>query len=156
MKYKLINRTKIPSSILKTLIEFVAPKGIKNVTIYVRYNKDKYYWRAHAEALKRKKFISVWIQKEKIKFPKLSNTNIERKNGYDPVFLLNNIYEVLVTLFAHELRHIWQGSVSKQEFYRSKLCRFKDSDGEEFVSIRKMEKDACKYAKKILNKWRKL
>jgi len=157
MKYKLINRTKIPRDVLETLIEFAAPKGIKKVNISVMYDNTGVAWRGNAEAFGKKKSVRVWIQNENdIKFPRFSNSRIaQKKGGYDPIFLLSDVYEVLVALFSHELRHIWQGSVSKQNFFKSRLCRYNDWSGE-VITLRKMEKDACQYAKKVLQRYKRL
>lgn len=159
MKYKLINRTKIPRDVLETLIEFAAPKGIKKVTISVMYDKGDAAW--HGTTIRafgnKKKLIRIWINKDELEFPRFSNSRVAAKEGgYQPIFLLSDIYEVLLALFAHELRHVWQGSVSKQNFLKSKLCRYKDWDGKEVTSIFKMEKDACQYAKKTLQRYKKL
>ena len=52
--------------------------------------------------------------------------------------------------------HIWQVAVSKQNFLRTRIGHYTNSDGVNESSFYKMERDACKYAKKIIQKYRKL
>ena len=86
----------------------------------------------------------------------MSNIRAAEKAGYSPVYRIGNKYELMIHLFAHELRHIWQGMVSKQNFFKSKIGYYTNCDGSEETAIYKMERDACKYAKKIMEKYRKL
>jgi hypothetical protein len=155
VKYKLINRTKISRKDLETAIRFCAPKGVTDFTVVVNYDK-KSEWSAFAYPFKKEKSIHIYIQKNKIHFPRLSNCRAAEKAGYSPVYRINDKYELLIHLFAHELRHIWQETVSKQNFLRSKVGHYTNSDGSKESSIYKMERDACKYAKKIIQKYRKL
>jgi hypothetical protein len=155
MKYKLINKTKIPREDLELLIEFCAPKGIKNFNVVVSYDK-KFEWHAFAYPFKKKNAVHIYIQKKPIHFPRLSNCRAAEKAGYSPTCRIQNKYELLVYLFSHELRHIWQGTVSNQNFFRTTIRNYTNSDGSQESSVYKMERDACKYAKKIIEKYRKL
>lgn len=123
------------------------------------YDNNGAAWRANADTFKKNKIIRVWIQKNINRktgfFPKFSNSKAAEKAGYKPTFLLRNEYEVIVALIAHELRHIWQNNVSKQNFLRTKLVRYNDWHGPDSC-LYKMERDSCQYAKKILNKYRKV
>ena len=157
MKYKLINKTKISRDILETLIEFAFPKDVDDVTISVMYDKTGSAWNAYTSGFSSKKrTVKIWIQKGQIKFPRYSNDRRAKSAGYDPVFLITDTDELLVSLFAHELRHIWQSSVSRQNFLKSKLGYYTSWDGEKMTCISRMEKDACKYAKKTLERYRNL
>ena len=158
MKYKLINRTKISSEVLKTLIEFAAPKGIKKVTISVMYDNPKGLsaWRGVSYTLKKNKSIIIRFQKSGLVYPVFSNRKEEGEYGYTPRFLIRDLDEALLSLFAHELRHIWQMNVSKRRFWTGKMYNFVDWDGRKLTSIYKMESDACGYAKRTLDRYRKL
>ena len=84
MKYKLINRTKIPREDLETAIEFSFPKGItKKVTISVMYDKKDSVWSAVAFGFRKNKSIQMKINKRTWKysqvFPVFSSSKIERK-----------------------------------------------------------------------------
>jgi hypothetical protein len=155
MKYKLINRTNIPREDLETLIELCVPNDLTDFVVTINYDKQ-YIWHAYAYPLREKKLIQIYIQKEEIKFPVLSNIREAKKAGYFPICRIQDKYELLVYLLAHELRHIWQDTVSKQNFRDSKIGSYINVDGNEYSSIYRMERDACKYAKKILEKYRKL
>ncbi len=155
MKYKLINRTNIPRKDLEAAINFCAPKGITNFNVIVSYDK-KFEWHAFAYPFKKKKSIHIYIQKKPIRFPRISNCKAATIAGYNPRYTIKDKYELLIHLFAHELRHIWQSTVSNQNFLRTTLRTYTNSDGSEESSIYKMERDACKYAKKVIQKYRKL
>jgi len=156
MRYRLTNKTRIPTKYLKTLIEFSLPEGVDDVKIIVMYDDTQSAW--HGIQIQDKKLIKIWIAKkdEDLGFPRFSNSPVMKKCGYNPIFKVNNIYEVLVSLFAHELRHVWQKHVSKQNFSSGRLCKYKDWDGKIHYSIYRRETDACKYAKKILDKYKKI
>jgi len=155
MKYKLINKTKIPNEDIKAAIKFCAPKGITNFTAVMNYDKN-FDWHAFAYPFRKKKSIHIYIQKKPIHFPRLSNLRAAKKAGYFPICVLKNKYELMIYLFSHELRHIWQETVSKQNFLRTKVGKYINSDGTKESSLYKMERDACKYAKKMLEKYRSL
>ena len=155
MKYKLINKTKIPREDLEAAIEFCAPKGITNFNVVISYDK-KFEWHAFAYPFQKKKTIHIYIQKRPIRFLRLSNVRAAEKAGYKPVYFIKDKYELMIHLLSHELRHIWQGTVSKQNFLRTKIGHYTNSDGSKETSFYKMERDACKYAKKIIQKYRKL
>ncbi len=155
MKYKLINKTKIPRDDLEAVINFCAPKGITNFNVVVSYDKN-FEWHAFAYPFQKKKSIHIYIQKKPIHFPRMSNLHAAKKAGYSPVYRINDRRELMIHLFAHELRHIWQGTVSKQNFLRTKIGHYTNSDGSQESSFYKMERDACKYAKKMMVKYRNL
>ena len=155
MKYKLINKTKIPREDLEAAINFCAPKGITDFNVIVSYD-NRYEWHAFAHPFRKKKSIHIYLQKKPIHFPRLSNLLAAKAAGYNPVYLIKDKYELMIHLFAHELRHIWQGTVSKQNFLRTKIGHYTNSDGVQESSFYKMERDACKYAKKMIYKYRKI
>lgn len=155
MKYKLTNKTNIPSYDIHTIIEFVAPRGITNFTVTVN-TTDKYIWNAHSYPFKPTPSVKLFFQDEEILFPQMSNTRASATAGYSPICLLKNKYELLIYLFAHELRHVWQAKVSKQNFNTRKIGKYIDESGSEQLTRYYMERDACQYAQKMLHKYRKL
>ena len=157
MKYILINRTKISNKKIRQFIQHSWPKGLKKCRIILSYEYGDYEWRGDAKQFSKNKIktIRIFIQKNKIKFPRMINNTSTVWAGYSPIFIIRNKDEVLVSLIAHELRHIWQTEVSKINFLRSRICEFIDSTGENRISLYKMEKDACSFSKRKLLQWRK-
>lgn len=156
MKYKVINTTKIPTDDIHTAILFSAPKGLEKFIVTVDYCKDSSIWDGCAYPFRKTPMIKILFQKEKIKFPVSSANDCGKNAGYHPVFTIKDKYELLIALFAHELRHIWQEKVSTQNFTDSKLGHYTDNRGIEQVTIYKMERDACQYAKKVIERYRNL
>jgi len=155
MKYKLTNKTNIPLDDIHTAILFVAPKGITNFTVTVNPT-DKHIWNAYSYPFKPTPSVKFYFQEEDIMFPQMSNTRAAKVAGYSPICLLKNRYELLIYLFAHELRHIWQATVSKRNFNIQKIGKYIDENGSEQFTRYHMERDACQYAKKMLERYRKL
>ena len=77
-----------------------------------------------------------------------------RKAGYVKATLLRNQIEVLVYLISHELRHLWQGNVSKQNF-QGRLVFYTTWNEKVYHAFYKEEKDATLYAIKMIKMWRK-
>jgi len=78
-----------------------------------------------------------------------------KKAGYYPGVSIKNVHESILSLLAHELRHVWQRYVNHMDFQKGRVCKC-DYEGKSWFTIYKFERDACKYAKKILLKYRKL
>ena len=155
MKYKLINRTKISRKVINELIQIVCPKGVDNFVVSVMYDRgESSLW---AQTLMVSKKIRIYIAtKNKYKYPHISNHRNLKKFGYNPVFFIRNDHEAILSLLAHELRHLWQRYVSKRKFWDGKICEYVNWDKEPCVSSYKAEKNACEYAKNMLFKYRKL
>lgn len=155
MKYKVTNKTSIPLDDIHTAILFTSPKGITNFTVSV-YPTDKHIWTAHSYPFKPIPSVKFSFQEEEILFPQMSNTRSAASAGYSPMCLLKNKHELLIYLFAHELRHIWQAKVSKRDFFAGKVGKYIDESGTEQLTRYHMERDACQYAKKMLERYREL
>jgi len=153
MKYKLINRTKISSKIIHKLIQFVCPKGVDRFVISIMRDRDGSA--LEGETLLKLKTIKIYIR-DRNKYPRLSNNKNTKKAGYNPIFFIRNNREAVLSLLAHELRHLWQEYVSKRIFWNGKLCKYVCWDKKTYTTIYKMEKDACEYTRKMLFTYRKL
>lgn len=153
MTYKLLNKSKIPTDILHELIRFACPIGVDDFKISIIQTKSDFAGTA-GMTFSNKRHIKVWIGK-RLEYPTLSNDRIVEKYGYKPNFLVNNEEEDLVSTIAHELRHLWQLSVSKQNFISGTIHKYTHWDNREYICVVKMESDACKYAHKILKLFRK-
>ncbi len=149
MNYKLINSTKIPSEVLDFIIRYCCPKKLNKFRVYIKYFEDQFAGTAYTDENR----ISLRINK-KLRLPMTCNHKQLYKFGYTDRSMLMTQDELLVSLIAHELRHLWQMRVSKQDFSKTTLFKF-DFMGEEFEAMYKMEKDASDYSRKMLLKWRK-
>lgn len=155
MKYRVTNKTRIPTDDIHTAILFCAPKGITDFTITVN-NCETSVWNAHVYLWKDIPSTKFFIQKSPIKFPQMSTSRDAIEAGYYPICRINNRYEMLIYLFSHELRHIWQATVSKRDFFKNERKYYIDSNGEKYSTVYEAERDACQYAKKMLERYRKL
>ncbi len=149
MNYKLINCTKISSNALKYIIEFVWPRGLDGVNIYIKYSGDTFSGIAYTDENR----VSLRIGR-RIKFPFCCGDKKLIRYGYTDMSMLKNTKEVLVSLCAHELAHLWQMTVSKQKFTKTKLHKY-EYGGTKMECLYKMEKHSSEYAKRKLKQWRK-
>ena|SRR5579862_4366201 len=159
MRYRVTNKTKnIKTDDIHTAILFCAPRGIDNFTVTVSNidDLDPSLWRAHVWNFKEIPSVKFFFKTKGIKFPQTSNDREAKQAGYYPICLIKDKYELLIYLVAHELRHIWQTQVSKQEFFRRKEKSYQTSSGFEYQSVFGAERDACQYAKRMLERYRKL
>lgn len=155
MNYRLINTTNIPTDDIHTAILFTAPKRITNFNVEVHYG-DRHLWDAWACPWKKIPVAKFYFQKETLLFPQTSHWRSAKKGGYYPICVIKNMDELIIALFAHELRHIWQATVSNQDFRNQEQTYWIDNNGVEQTSNYKMERDACQYAKKMLERYRRL
>jgi hypothetical protein len=157
MKHKLINHTTISRKVINELIQFACPKGVNNFVASVMYDKGGAAFWGHISQFERPKKVRIYID-EKNKYPRLSHNRNLKKVGYYPVFFIRNDYEAILSLFAHELRHLWQGKNihNRKKFWNGKLCNYIHWDGKHYTTVYKMEKDACEYTQKVLFRYRKL
>ena len=149
MNYKLRNCTKISNKTLHRVIEFVWPRGLSKVKIFIKYTSDEFSGVAYTDENR----VSLRIKK-RLKFPFCCGDRRLIRYGYTDMSMLKNTKEVLVSLCAHELAHLWQMNVSKQKFTKTKLHKF-EYGGTKMECLYKMEKHSSEYAKRKLKQWRK-
>jgi hypothetical protein len=151
MKYKIINKTKIPRKLIKEFIEFSCPKGLDDFVVYLDIEENKLSGGlAYADIR-----IAKLKMSDKEYYPQYNTSRSLKKFGYTPTFIIRNKKELLLSLISHELRHLWQFNVSKQMFSAGKIRQF-IYVGMKYNINYKMEADACRYAKKMVNEYRKL
>lgn len=114
---KLLNRAKISNDLIRAIIRFVRPPGIKNFTVIVSTTKRSYRGRGGYGR------IRVWVN-EKLKFPRKLHTYqygqlkarytkpdkdgcIRQLKGRR--YYLASLTELLIYIIAHELIHTRQG-----------------------------------------------
>lgn len=153
MTYKLFNKTDIERDILHELIQFACPPGVDYFKISIIQTDDNFCGTS-GKTYSDKNHVKIWVG-GKMEYPALSNDRIVEKYGYKPNFVVKNIEEDLISTIAHELRHLWQLNVSKQNFISGIIHNYKHWDNQEYICIVKMESDACEYAYKILKQFRK-
>ncbi len=154
--YHLINKTKIPTFLLREFIEFCLPKGLKDFSIsfYPLNNKKLDY---DCYAITDNGISKIVIKIGKCKFPIISNSKDTAYLGYTERRYLKDIYEVLIVGIAHEVRHIWQNTVSKRDFKSGLNQKFSFYHGGPIHEAHyRSEKDATEYACKTLDKYRKI
>jgi len=148
MYYRLRNKSKIPSKLIHEAIEFVCPKGLNNFHVYCADDNETFWGRAYTHM----KRVRIYINKKTTNM--YNHQKIYRKGGYVYRLKLKNYKEILVSLLAHELRHLWQINCSKRDFSKQRICQFTHWDGTKLVLGYKMEKDATLYSVKMLHKYR--
>jgi hypothetical protein len=156
MSYKLINRIKVPTGLLRDFIDFCCPRGLNDFSISFYPLKDKkldYDCYCITEDNK----CRIVIKVAKCKFPIISNPKSMAYLGYTERRYLRNLYEVLIMAISHETRHGFQNMVSKRDFNGGKVQKFSFyKGGSEFEANYRQEKDATIYGCRMLDKYRKL
>jgi len=131
---RLVNHTNISDKKIREIIKFVRPNGISNFDVRISNSKSLFAGRAYHNGSSyhdrwTTQFIVVRITKDESSFPyKVSHSKGERKvihfdgqkqwttykkitsKGYLNYLLLSR-EEALVSVIAHELRHIWQSKI---------------------------------------------
>ena len=136
---KITNDTCIPTEHLKTIIRFAKPCGVSKFRIEFR---NGYHNCMTGRAFIGQRRVLIRFSTN-IKFPK----KIEAYGGYLPHIYLDQD-EYLVSIVAHELRHLWQGKYWQRNKKRNGMvhgARGKYS-----------ERDADAYAIRKQREWRKL
>jgi hypothetical protein len=149
MNYKLINKTKISTNLLKELINFSLPCNIDNFKIEFKYMSNGAFMGKSIDNI-----ITIYIHRKPI-FPCYNISEEIKKFGYGKPIILYTLNEILLSLISHELRHVWQNQTNfHKTMKQSKLYVFVHR-GNIYTSNSAIEKDATKYSKKIINKYRK-
>lgn len=153
MKYRLRNNTSISNVKIHKIIRFCCPKGLDNFVVIINKARSREHT-FDGEAYCEKNKITIELCQNLP--PMYSHQKILLKFGYVCLKKLKNVTDILVYLIAHELRHLWQYRISKQDFFRAKAVAYKAWNGEYYFPVYKAEKDASIYGGKQLDKWRKL
>ncbi len=150
MKYKLYNKTKISNKTLHKIIQFTCPPTLNNFKVYIKYFSGGEFDGYANPDYKR---ITIRINRE-LHFPQCIFNKKLRKYGYTSNEMVRNRNELLTELISHESRHLWQFLVSSQKF-SDKITHIFHHNGTIYQTNIRIEKDACRYASKMLLKWRK-
>lgn len=163
---KVTNTTKIPNEIIREVIRFTRPPGIKNFDVMIKNSSDYFlagraYTKGnstyHATAdpfivcrIPKPDYVKEVVQRgtgfivkrKRKSFPrKLRTYQIGHLKGKR--YWLADQTECLVYILAHELRHLWQAKAkNKSGYYPKSRGRFSEIDTEG-------------YAITMLRKWRK-
>ena len=150
MSYLLTNKTKISNTLLKKLINFSIPKNTKDFKIKFKYMSEGAFM---GKTIENK--VTIYMNRKPI-LPGYSLDKELEQYGYGKPIILYTKNELLLSLIAHELRHVWQNQTGiKKTTDKSKLHIFTHM-GNVYTSNPIAEQDATKYSKKIIRKYRKL
>jgi hypothetical protein len=140
---KLKNHTDIPTDLIKDIIRFVRPPGISKFDVRISNlthgtkGRGRAYYRGSGYHSTADPFVIVSIATAERFKPYVS---WEHK-GYLPI-VHGSREEALVTLLAHELRHLWQEKVKRGHRVWGARGQFS-------------ERDADAYALHKLREWRR-
>lgn len=156
LSYKLRNNTGVPNKTLHKIIKFCYPNKIHNLklSIKIKYCPDEYGFEGEQVGKK----VVIGISRTPI-FPYniMEAQDWLVRCGYNDKTILENNEELLVSIISHELRHVWQYFKSKQ--FAGKKLKFKkvkDPLGYAQPINAGMERNACMYSAKMVNRWRQL
>ncbi len=162
---KLRNSTDLPDSLIREVIDFVRPNGVRNIDVYVENRRHAGSALAHTRG-----YVTVGVGSEE-RFPVRMNWNVA-KGGYCFDDWVRFREEMLVVLMAHEMRHQWQfgRGQSFNEMVRRNAKQGYISYNLYGGSVRKVrrspsrrrrgqkggrERDADIYAQRLLREWRR-
>lgn len=141
---KIRNNTQISNDLIREIISFVRPSGIKNFDVMIKNSNNKhtgYYGRAYPKGCisyhrTANPFIVVQVPLGKEYPRKLSTYQYGQLKGRR--YYITNEAEDMVYVISHELRHIWQGKTKNKAgyFWRSR-GRYSEIDTESYA-IRKI------------------
>lgn len=104
---KLRNTTNVPDPLVREVIAFVRPHGVRNVDVYVE-NRS---WGVGSGWASNRGYVTVRLQDGAMERPRRWTPQHERGYVFDG--WLHDETELLVMLLAHELRHQWQFGVGQ-------------------------------------------
>jgi len=131
---RIINKSKLPNSKIREIVNFVKPSGIKNFDIIITNTSTGW----HYGCARRNQVLIRLSDKEK--FPFIHDCG----KPYLPILLLTED-ESLIQIFAHELRHVYQHQ------HGNKRLRNKIKIGKKVGK----ETDADVYAIRKVREWRR-
>lgn len=140
---RLKNATDIPSDLIREIIRFVKPPGIKKFDVRVGNTRDHFKGRAYSKGSAYHStadpFVNVYVGPVQ-KFPSIPYQPASSK--YLPTPYMASRVEALVFVMAHELRHLWQSRVPRGRRVWGARGQFS-------------ERDADAYAIRMLREWRR-
>jgi hypothetical protein len=101
-KTRIINKTTIPTEVIRDVIRFTRPPGIKSFTVTVRPYRN--YWKGRGSGCG----ITVWLNPD-AKYPRRWQESYQIGQHRGRYFYLASFTECMIRLFAHELMHTRQG-----------------------------------------------
>jgi hypothetical protein len=137
---KLTNKTNIPNELVRELIRFVKPSGLKGSFDVSLGNRTSTCFTGRAWPQGMRIFVGVGNR------DRLPARAAHPAGGYLPTPAVTR-HERLLMVLAHELRHLWQGQTAKGKRRRAGMvwgARGKFS-----------ERDADAYALRKLRHWRR-
>lgn len=148
MTRQLINTTDIPDDVVRAVLTFVAPPGVRGYAINLKNMPRGGHFKGWAYAdgcgfhgARPGQLVTLGIGSRPGMFPYRGQTE-RHAGGYLPIPPLANKTEALVYVAAHELRHLWQYRVPRGR-------RVWGARG------RMSERDADAYAIRMLRRWRR-
>ena len=136
---KLKNTTDLPNELIREIIRFVRPPGIRNFDVMVKNNLTGHYLGGHAfmygsdyHDRKRTPFVVLRVT------PRMNRPRRHWTYQYGQLkgrrYYLANREEVLVYLAAHELRHLWQAKTRNKAGYAwGSRGRFSEIDTDSYA-----------------------
>jgi len=140
---RLRNTTNFDINLIREIIRFVRPPGIKRFDVWVKNSRSGFSGRAYCYGTsyhdhgRMCPYIAVRVGDNKFPF---THSYPWLKNG--PNITFENKEDILVYLLAHELRHLWQAKTKNRRGYAN------GSKGK-FSEI-----DCEMYSKEMLEKWK--
>ena len=139
---RLRNTTDIPTAMIREVLAFVRPSGIKGFDVRVGgcrgQVKGRAYWDGSAYHDTARPFVNLYVGADSM-FPVPPRQRT--RAGYLPTPYLTSRIEALVYIAAHELRHLWQALVPRGRRVWGSRGQFS-------------ERDADAYAIRMLRAWR--
>ena len=150
MIYRIYNKTNFPKEKIKEIIDFVCPKYVCDFSIKIKYknNSNTSGWVIEPE-----RKILIYLESEK-SFPRRCHEKFLEKYGYIDRTMIKNREEYLVSIIAHELRHLWQYYFSRRNFERYLPKHVPGIDENRYELFYAAEKDSSMYSRRMVLKWR--
>jgi hypothetical protein len=141
---KVVNTTSIPDDLVREVVRFTMPPGVKGIDVMVKNSQYSYAGMAYIGGShyhgNSKKFVVLRLGKTRKSFLLVPYQYGQHKGKK---IWIKDRTELLVYLAAHELRHIWQSNRRNKAGYAwGSRGRFSEVDTEA-------------YAIRMLRQWRK-
>ena len=151
---KVVNCSCYPNSKIQEILKFVTPKDAQKLRaiVTVLNNKPGNCFSGSAQIISQKLRLGIASKNRLKKILPYRRPKDIFQFGYQPM-RLNNTDEILVHLFAHEIRHLWQAYLSKANWiFKLKTHYY---NGKRTHYSKQQEKDADLYSLRKLKQWRR-